>query len=263
VKQTVPYLIAAIGVIGGLLTAGPAIERVTSSKKAKAVITAPTYFAGGPVVLSGEKSTGHSWEWKVNAPFVPVDVDGCCVAVNVCTPGVYTAQLTVKAGGSKYTESTAVHMFQVGGSPPPGPVPPQPTPPGPQPVPPGPIPPPPGPGPTPPVPPGPDNKFGLAKIAHDLASAVNVPNRATEAKALAAALKAVAKKIDDGVLKGVLDARQEIIAAANALGADRPAWDDALQGINRATASVIGKLPKLPDLGQALKEISYGLESVQ
>jgi hypothetical protein len=256
VKSALPYIVAAFGVAVGLLGISPAIQNIVGGGKAKAVIKAPTYFAQGPVILDGHDSTGQAWVWEVNSPWAPVD-QGCCAAVNICTPGVYTAKLTVKSGGRRYSESTAVHTFQVGGSPPPGPVPPQPIPPGPQPVPPGPTPPPPAP------------MTGLTKAAYDavVTTVPASPDRATKCKLVASQLRDVTDRIRSTTrpdrLGGLVEAAGAMIEAYDkALGPDAPKYNAAQQQIRKAMAAVLKRNTPLAEIADAIDAVAAGLELV-
>lgn len=253
-KAVLPFILAGVATGAGLFFTGPAIERVTQGGKAKAVIAAERYYAAGPVMLSGHGSTGHTFSWEVNAPHVVTD-DGCCVAVQCCAPGVYTARLTVKSGGRRYSESTAVHSFQVGGvppgpTPPPGPVPPQPTPPGP-------TPPGPQPGPVP------DGKFGLTRAAYEAASKVNSPNRAAEARMIAGGLKGVSAQVAAGTLRSPVEIAQATLAVFDRLGESRQAWDAAIQAVRKSITKALGLSPSTTDFAAALDAVAAGLEFVQ
>lgn len=258
-KTVLPFIVALAAVPAGIMVLSPAIEKATA-KKAKAVIDAPTWVAAGPVLLKGSKSIGSSWQWRSSGPSIPVGDNGEDLVVASCAPGVYSAELTVKSGGAKYSESVAVHTFQVGGSPPtPGPVPPQPQP-GPTPVPPGPQP---GPNPGPTPGPSPDNKFGLAKITFDLVSKINAPNKAAVCRTMSTGLKQIAAKIDAGGYKGPLDVVQDSLKVFASLGADHATWDATIQDIRKAITKAVTMTPSMADLSQALKEVAAGLDYVQ
>jgi hypothetical protein len=259
-------LLAPVGIAGAVVgaivfLAAPAVEKITTPKRARAVIECNDRYAVGPVHIHGDKSTGQSFEWSASGPFVTCDGHGdecrCCV-VQACRPGTYTVQLTVKQSrGGRYSEDTATRTFVVGSEPPPGPTPP--TPPGP--TPPGPTPPPPG-----PTPPPPDDfkNLGAFTIAavESRVTAVTREARATQAKNMAGGLRAIVSKIAAGALTGRIAIAAATIQVFNSLGSAREAWEPAIQMIRARITEVIGTNPSDADFGKALTAVAAGLERV-
>lgn len=166
----------------------------------RAVISGPERAISGEIIelsaaQSEQEPTHYSWEispqlrGRRQLRVSPAGV----TAIVASYPGEYLITLTVSNSDG---HSTAHHQLSIPGTTPPNPVP------GPLPdnTPPGPAPAPPAPGPTPPgpSPPAPEPLTGIALLTHSAASAVNSPNRATEAACLAEGVKALAAAVAAG-----------------------------------------------------------------
>jgi hypothetical protein len=231
----------------------PAIDKLRNTA-AKAVIEAPATADRGPVIVRGTKSTGQSFEWSSNAPFVAIE-GGKSAALNVTSSGAYQVALRVRSSaGGKFTEDVATATILVGNAPP-GPAPPGPTPPGPLP-----------PGPTPPGPsPLPDGRFKLAAATLKAVSEnVKRSTRAQEARTLAAALRDVVKQISDGKLSGKVPIASAMVGAyTKGLGAARAEWDSAIQQVRKAMFEALNAGSAEADFATAIAEVATGLEAVQ
>ncbi len=134
------------------------------------------------------------------------------------------------------------------------------------PVPPGPVPP----DPKPPVPPD-DGRLGLVKSSRDGLAAVTLVNKATTAKALAAANRSLASKIAAGAVTAPAAILDEWRASNRAAIGDPPApapapnsmaWKPWADSVSPAIAALHknGKLPTAAEWAEAFNEIAKGLE---
>ena len=149
-------------------------------------------------------------------------------------------------------------VIKVKGAPvPPPPVPPVPPGPGPGPGP-GPNPPAPDPPAPTPVPPNIVDHYGVGKTTFVAASAVNSPNRAAEAKAIAGVLTATADRLwawEDLVPKIWPQLWEDVKTAA---GANAPAWSPFIVAVRAqyATQKQAGKIATMADWRLSMKEVA-------
>lgn len=232
--------------------------------QATAVISAPSVARMGDlVVLDARASTAESYSWRLivsprpapdlPAPTIaPVEEGQRCFFASG-TPGTYHFILAV-AQDSQVDQ--VVHEVLIQG--------PLPNPPLPTPEPDNPAPP--DPSPEPDLPPG---KYGLAKLARDLAQEIDPSARTEGAKSLAGSFRSISAAIAAGTLSGaktILDATRVANreALSDALGDRSEAWvgwsaqlAERLQELYQS-----GELASTSDFQTAWEEIAIGLESL-
>lgn len=248
----------------------------------RAMIVGPTAAVPGDKILldAGPSTDAETFRWEVrnrksdDRTGFTVDPSGKILEI-FSYPGVYDITLAVANGDGIDLARWTVTVYSAI---PPGPEPPRPAPePDPQPLPPDPTPPGPGPepdpNPKPPTPPAPepeptfpDGEFNLARPAYKQAGLIVSPNRAVQAKRIAAGFDGVAAAISAGTLRGV-EAIIEQLREANrqALGDELNQWAvfDAwfageLEKLFRA-----GKLSSNESWATLLSEVATGLKAVK
>ncbi len=215
----------------------------------RAIITGPTGGQPGDILLlDASESEADYFVWGVepelaeHTTIMPIE-DGrkCIVATK---PGSRTIFLSVSnAEGIDQIK----WKVTVGDNPPPGPGP--------------------GPGPPPePDPPGPDDVYGLQRLAHTEALKVVSPNRAAEASRLAGGFEGVAARISAGTLSKPQAILTALLRANNdALGASLPQWLNFGRTIAQRLQVLYesGEMRSLDDWAAALRAVSIGLQAVR
>lgn len=124
----------------------------------------------------------------------------------------------------------------------------------------------PGPGPNPGPAPAPDGKYGFNNFCYEQASALVVagPNRASQAQAYAAALRAVAADAKAGKFSTATAVMATTIGATDtALGGSRPDWEMFRNALDLKSRKHFNKESRPEDIADGWQEAAAGLARVQ